>query len=392
MKFIDLFCGIGGFHQALTNIGCKCVFACDIDDKCRETYYKNYGIQPEKDINDINIKKIPKFDILCAGFPCQPFSKAGMQKGFADVDRGNLFFNICEIVKAHKPKYMILENVKNLVSHDNKNTWSVIKTNIDLLGYYTYNEPLILNVLNFNIPQSRERVVILCKRKDLGHLEEMPYIEKINKNKLKCSVSDVINNKYDKKYIISGKLKATEEIWNAFIKILHKNKIDMPKFPIWTDWWDCVITDSAFYDKYKNWIDKNRAFYQENKSILKKWLITSRKNELWIGAVRKFEWQAGNLIKNDSMNTVLWTARGSGIRVKRLNYTPTLVAMSMIPVYGPESRFLTPRELCRLQSFSDDFKFSDDKTIYRQLGNAVNVKMIEQCAKFLIFNEPLFDK
>jgi hypothetical protein len=113
IKFIDLFCGIGGFHQALKNINGECVFACDIDEKCRKSYEENYGILPESDITKINIDEIPPFDILCAGFPCQPFSKAGFQKGFND-NRGNLFFNICDIVKKHKPKYLLLENVRNL--------------------------------------------------------------------------------------------------------------------------------------------------------------------------------------------------------------------------------------------------------------------------------------
>ena len=113
LKFIDLFCGIGGFHQALKKIGCECVFASDIDENCRKTYENNYGLKPEGDITKIKIEEIPIFDILCAGFPCQPFSKAGFQKGFDD-DRGNLFFHICNVVKIHKPKYMILENVRNL--------------------------------------------------------------------------------------------------------------------------------------------------------------------------------------------------------------------------------------------------------------------------------------
>ena len=115
IKFIDLFCGIGGFHQAfkLLPIASQCVFACDIDKECRVTYKNNYGIEPDKDITKIDIPKIPKFDVLCGGFPCQPFSKAGHQKGFNDKDRGNLFFNICEIIKYHLPSYIILENVKN---------------------------------------------------------------------------------------------------------------------------------------------------------------------------------------------------------------------------------------------------------------------------------------
>lgn len=348
---------------------------------------------------------------------CQPFSKAGFQKGFDDENRGNLFFNICDIVKKHKPKYVILENVKNLSSHDNGNTWNIIKKNIDELGYNTYDEPLILNVLHFNVPQNRERVAILCKRRDLGDLPKKPKINKIDKSKLKCSIKDIIyNNENNDKYIINSKLKTAEKIWNNFITILKENNIDMPKFPIWTDWWDSdgentsitkvtqQLSDDekkqiikkqqkTFYKKYKNWIDKNRSFYEENINVLKPWLLKSRSKKLWIGAVRKFEWQAGNLDENSSMYNVLWSARGSGIRVKKLDYSPTLVAMSMIPVYGPESRILTPRELCRLQSFPDEFIFdTNDKIIYKQLGNAVNVKMIEKCARFLLYNEKLFDK
>jgi DNA (cytosine-5)-methyltransferase 1 len=391
-KFIDLFCGIGGFHQALKNINGECVFACDIDNNCRNIYEQNYGLKPEGDITKINIKNIPSFDILCAGFPCQPFSKAGYQKGFDD-DRGNLFFNICNIIEYHKPKYLLLENVKNLSSHDDGNTWKVIKENIDKLGYYTYYEPVILNVLHFNIPQNRERVIIMCKRKDLGGLNELPIINKNPKDLLTTTIKEIIdsnNTELNNKYKIDGKMKKVEIIWDKFIKLLINNKISIPKYPIWTDWWDNDLnSDINFYKKYKNWIDKNRQFYNNNKNILEPWLKSSRECNYWKGAVRKFEWQAGDELIDDGMDKVLWTARGSGIRIKRLNYIPTLVAMSMIPIYGPESRKLTPLELLRLQSFPDNFKY-DEKTIFKQIGNSVNVKMIEQCAKFLILNEKLF--
>ena len=106
-KFIDLFCGIGGFHQAFIKMNSKCVFACDIDEKCRKIYEKNYKIKPASDITKVAVESIPTFDILCGGFPCQPFSKAGFQKGFDD-NRGNLFFTMCEIIKYHKPKYLLL--------------------------------------------------------------------------------------------------------------------------------------------------------------------------------------------------------------------------------------------------------------------------------------------
>jgi DNA (cytosine-5)-methyltransferase 1 len=398
LKFVDLFCGIGGFHQALRRIGGECVFACDIDTECRKTYKENYGLEPSGDITEIDIQKIPPFDILCAGFPCQPFSKAGFQKGFDD-DRGNLFFHICKIVETHRPKYMILENVKNLSSHDDGNTWRIISAAIDTLGYYTYTEPVILNVLHFNIPQNRERVIIMCKRKDLGELPTLPNIPSNPKIALTSFIKDYIledtdkdkdNNKDKQKNKINGKLKAVETIWDNFLKILIQNRIEIPKYPIWTDWWDneFEVTD-PFYLKYTSWIDKNRDFYSRNRIILEPWLLISRENPLWLGAVRKFEWQAGDLLETDGMNTVLWSARGSGIRVKRPNYIPTLVAMSMVPVYGPESRKLTARELLRLQSFPDEFRFNE-KTIYKQVGNAVNVRMIEQCARYLIFGEPLF--
>ena len=390
MKFIDLFCGIGGFHQALSKLNFNCVFASDIDEKCRTSYKLNYNLTPEGDITKIDIKSIPTFDILCGGFPCQPFSKAGEQMGFDD-DRGNLFFNICKIAEHHKPKYMILENVRNLTTHDNGNTWKVIYNKIISMGYNTYSNPIILNVLHFNIPQNRERVIILCKRRDIGDLPELPKIPKNPKLTLTTHIKDIIDNTTDNnKYKINDKFKDVEKIWNEFINILNKNNIEIPKFPIWTDMWDCDLNkNKSFYDKYTNWIDKNREFYKNNNIILKKWLEESRKNDNWIGAVRKFEWQGGKLLKNDSMNTVLWTARGSGIRVKRPDYIPTLVAMSMIPVYGPESRKLSPKELLRLQSFPDNFKY-DEKSIYKQVGNAVNVKMIEKCARFLILNEQLF--
>jgi DNA (cytosine-5)-methyltransferase 1 len=393
LKFIDLFSGIGGFHQALNKINAKCVFACDIDEKCRNIYEKNYNLKPDSDITKVDVTKIPSFDILCGGFPCQPFSKAGFQKGFDD-DRGNLFFNICEIIKHHNPKYLILENVRNLSTHDNGNTWKVIRYHINELGYYTYNEPVILNTLHFHVPQNRERVIIMCKRKDLGELPVLPDIPTHPKLNLNKEIKDFIfdhEKEENKKYNIDGKMKSVEGVWNEFIKIMIDNDVDIPKFPIWTDWWDNTIQDGdEFYEKYTNWIDKNREFYDTNEEILKPWLVKSRMNAHWLGAVRKFEWQAGDLRDNDSMNNVLWSARGSGIRVKRLDYIPTLVAMSMIPVYGPESRKLSPKELLRLQSFPDTFQYVE-KDIYKQVGNAVNVKMIERCARFLILNEDLFD-
>ena len=168
-KFIDLFSGIGGFHQAMTNLGGECVLASDIDKDCREVYEKNYGIKPLADIRLIDEKLIPDHDVLCAGFPCQPFSKGGFQNGFTDTTRGTLFYEIVRIIKAKKPRFLILENVRNLASHDGGNTWNVIIESLHELGYRVSSKPFIisphqLSPKNGGAPQIRERVVILAER------------------------------------------------------------------------------------------------------------------------------------------------------------------------------------------------------------------------------------
>jgi DNA (cytosine-5)-methyltransferase 1 len=410
--FIDLCCGIGGFHQALSQLDCECVFASDIDINCQKNYELNYNIKPVGDLTKVNIQSIPPFDILCAGFPCQPFSHAGNQKGFDD-DRGNIFFKICQIINFHNPKYLILENVKNLYSHDNGNTWKVIKNSIIELGYNLYDDPLILNSLYFNIPHSRERLIILCKRNDLGHLPHFPVISKKFIND-QISINSILEIEPNPKYKLNTKLLNVHYIWNDFLNILIDNNIQIPKFPIWTDWWDSnganttitkfdktktidenniIIAQKQidFYNKYKNWIDKNKSFYNDNIDILKNWLYTSRLNKYWIGSLRKFEWQAGDI--SCTLDNLLYSTRGSGIRVKKINYTPTLVAMtSMIPIYGPEKRFITPRECARLQSFPENYIIDpNDKHSYKQFGNAVNVTVIKKCAELLLYDIPLFD-
>lgn len=389
MRFIDLFCGIGGFHQALARLGMECVFACDKDPHCRRSYEKNYGISPAPDVLDVDVDSLPDFDVLCAGFPCQSFSKAGHRLGFSD-DRGNLFFSICRIAGAKKPPYMILENVRNLASHDGGNTWRVIRDSIKSLGYLTYEDPLIMNALDFGVPQNRERVIILCKREDVGSLPPRPVLPA---RRPSVSLESVVDRSV--RGGLAGKMRVVRDVWHDFVRTLILGGIPAPKFPVWTDWWDgdgegtasdTLAKKAAFYKKYKGWIDKNRDLYSANKSVLAPWLSSSRSRPEWFGAVRKFEWQAGDFRPDDGMDKVLWTARGSGIRVKRPNYAPTLVALSQVPVYGPLDRRLVPRELLRLQSFPDSFQY-EERHIYRQVGNAVNVRMVEACVRFLVLGE-----
>lgn len=160
-KFVDLFCGIGGIRLGMERAGFNCVFSSDINDECKKTYYANFGELPQGDITQISENDIPDFDILCAGFPCQPFSISGRQKGFED-SRGTLFFEICRIIKAKHPSVVFLENVKHLVHHDGGRTLSIILEQLRALGYSV--DWMLLNALDYGVPQNRERIIIIAAK------------------------------------------------------------------------------------------------------------------------------------------------------------------------------------------------------------------------------------
>jgi DNA (cytosine-5)-methyltransferase 1 len=162
IKFIDLFCGLGAFHEAFPSHDFECVLACDINEKVRHIYKDNYGIEPEGDIRDIDIGTMPEFDLLCAGFPCQPFSIAGNGEGFSDTTKGNLFFDILKIIDKKKPPMCILENVKNLGTHDNGNTYKRIQTELEKRGYTVISK--VLNSAEYGSPQARKRIFIVATK------------------------------------------------------------------------------------------------------------------------------------------------------------------------------------------------------------------------------------
>jgi DNA (cytosine-5)-methyltransferase 1 len=157
LAFVDMFCGIGGFHQAGKELGMECVFACDIDADCRKIYEHNYGLRPASDICRLDPKSVPDHDILCAGFPCQPFSIIGNGGGFGDA-RGTLFFELAKIIEAKSPPAFVLENVRQLASHNGGKTLSRILQILRSLGYTV--DYRIFNALNFGLPQKRERILI----------------------------------------------------------------------------------------------------------------------------------------------------------------------------------------------------------------------------------------
>jgi DNA (cytosine-5)-methyltransferase 1 len=165
IKFIDLFAGLGGFRIALESLGFECVFASEIDGDCCDTYSDNFGDHPVGDITKIEVDQIPDHDILCGGFPCQTFSIAGKKAGFQDT-RGTLFYDVARIVLEKKPKILLLENVKNLVSHDGGRTIQVMKQTLQAAGYDVFVE--VLNASYFGIPTQRQRTYIVGFANQLG--------------------------------------------------------------------------------------------------------------------------------------------------------------------------------------------------------------------------------
>lgn len=376
--FIDLFAGIGGFHQAMGNLGGNCVLASEIDESAIRTYEKNYGIDSNRDINDIRDEEIPDHDVLCAGFPCQSFSKAGKQMGFDDPTKGTLFFQIARILRIKKPSYIILENVRNLVSHDHHNTWNVIAQVLDEIGYNV--KPVIMSPHQLGIPQLRERVYILGIRKELydGELK-FTIPDKKDKTSLNAYDAGIFDEVTDEKYSISEQEEKVLECWNEFYQGINLKVIG---FPVWSSEFGATYP----LDDYPVWkadfCKKNRKLYLDNKEFIDKWLNKWNHLSGFIPTNRKFEWQAGTSISS------IWDGfiqfRPSGIRVKRPDAFPALVAMVQIPVIGKYKRRLTPREAARLQSFPEDFiPDENDFQAYKQFGNAVNVNCVEFLAKQL---------
>ena len=374
-NFIDLFCGIGGFHQALSQLNGKCVFACDKDEKCCEIYYKNYGIKPYNDITTIDVKDIPDFDVLTAGFPCQTFSNAGKKKGFNDK-RGILFEHILRIATFKKPKFMFLENVKHIKNIENGVIFKHILNRINE-SEYVINEKLVfeLSPHQLGIPQQRERVIFVCIRKDIYDSNKNIII---NPPKIQINLSNFFEKNVDKKYNISDEVIQLFKVWDEMIKIFEIGEKISPT--ILCNEFNKVYLDNEFNNlpKWKqDYITKNKRLYNKYKTEWDEWYNKNsqilQKKEIY----GKLEWQTGVKKENDSIFNYFIQLRQSGIRIKKANYFPTLVAIVQTPIYAKENRYITPRECARLQSFPENFIINNnDQTAYKQFGNAVNVKVV----------------
>lgn len=245
IRYVDLFCGIGGFHYAAEqafkrlDIEGTCVFSSDIDKFAQDSYEANFGVRPAGDITLVDERNLPDFDVLFGGFPCQAFSICGLQKGFEDATRGTLFFDIARIIREKQPKAFVLENVKNLVSHDKGRTFErIIHTLRNELGYFV--DCKVLNALDFGLPQKRERIIIIGAQKPF----DMDWEFKIEDKK---TLSDILDDKVDKKHYASQSIvnkrkemhtsKCNPAIW-------HENKSgNISSYP-----YSCALRAGASYN------------------------------------------------------------------------------------------------------------------------------------------------
>jgi DNA (cytosine-5)-methyltransferase 1 len=426
MKFIDLFSGLGGFHKALHDLGHSCVFASEINPELQALYKLNWGIKPMGDIKEIvenNIELIPKHDILCAGFPCQPFSQAGKQEGMLDIERGTLFDEIAKIIKFRKPKYFILENVPFIKNHNDRDTWEYIvrklerkiangvQYEIDFKEYSPHQ---------FGIPQNRKRIFIVGSLKGLNHFS----FDEVDKHKVKCfDVKDFIDENPIGSRKIPSRYILTLKLWQEFIDALPPD-INLPGFPIWSmefgatyplfgsSPFNMKVGDLAKFKgcygaklkgltkneqlnllpsyartkkQFPEWkikyIVKNRKFYKDNRRYIE--LITNEIAKLPSQSWQKLEWNVGKAER--TISNYILQFRASGIRIKKGDCFPSLVVpTTQIPIVGWQNRYITKYEGLKLQSLEGITLFEDENSSFKALGNAVNAKIVTIIAEKLV--------
>lgn len=417
LKYIDLFAGIGGFHIALERLNLECVFASELSGELRDLYKVNYSMECSGDITKVDINSIPQHDLLCAGFPCQSFSKAGNQQGMQEA-RGKLFNEIIKILSHHRPRYFILENVRNLITHDKGYTWQYISNELKKLDYYF--DFKILSPHYINIPHHRERVFVVGSSNPIDILN----MKWIGRNKLTTSIEDIIDNNVQKSDLDFEKIEVLN-IWSKFLKDLPFDV--KPYRPLWSmefganypinqDWktlsledWkkykgnfgyplsSCKSLDDVFkhlpnYVKTQKgipplwkqkYIRNNRHFYETYKKFISPSTLSTIKKfnqESW----KKFEWNCNN--SGNNFYDKLIQFRGSGVRVKANDYIPSLVTVTtQIPILGKYNRYLNPSEGAKAQCLPEKILLPSTKSAsFRVLGNMVNVELVYKIASSLL--------
>jgi DNA (cytosine-5)-methyltransferase 1 len=430
-RFVDLFAGIGGFHLAMERLGGSCALAVEIDDAAQHVYRTAFPETPvvgdirsltragdgpdagELDLDEV-AARVPDHDVLCGGFPCQPFSKSGAQLGLRDRTRGTLFFDVMTIILAKQPRYVILENVRNLAGPRHRDTWDTIVDSLRGAGYIVSDVPVVMSphLLSPEMggaPQVRDRVFILAERAD-GLIEDDRFMEPLmDRSPVPSSwdphewdVRSILDNPARVDMDAHG-LRAQElmwlEAWQTFCQEIESD--DLPGFPIWVDAFVTSPTVPAGTPLWKrDFLVKNSELYREHRVVIDRWMRqrwgTGRERVAdFPPSRRKFEWQARRAQparKDRDLESLVAHMRPSGIRVKPATYLPALVAITQTSIIGPKVsgsptwRRLTPVEAARLQGMEGSVFAAAgvaDSVAYRQLGNAVNVGVVAHVARAL---------
>lgn len=332
MKFIDLFCGIGGFRIAGEQNGLSCVFSSDIDKYAKQTYESNFDEIPSGDLKKIKEEDIPEFDILTAGFPCQPFSYSGKLQGFNDKTRGTLFYDILRILEYHKPKMFLLENVKGIVSHNKGDTLNTIVDSLDKLGYKVHWK--VISSLDFGLPQKRERWYCV------GFLNDYDY--------------NFPSPKISKTPIIKDILEDTPTSLNLSLK---DYELDMINY---------------HFSSEEIRVKHDGSHYNPNSKKGKHGVYSFLKPD---GSLR---FHVG-----DRSKTQIQEMYYSSIKT----YSCTIIA-NRSPKLWDLKRKLSVRECARLQGFPDWYEFPcSDSQSFKQLGNSVSIPVISEILRSMITTE-----
>lgn len=390
----------------MSALGGKAVYASEIDKNAVGVYSRNWGLFPNGDItlaaND-QAMLVPEHDVITGGFPCQPFSKSGQQKGM-DETRGTLFWNIAKIIEKRKPKLVLLENVRNLAGPRHTHEWEVIIQTLRDLGYRVSSRPFVVSPHRIHPdfggrPQVRERIFIAATyagKQSIAQVEPEPLsLDTVaagwniqNWDLKKHLPLEKGASKALAKYSLSDAEIRWIDAWDEFVGIIKRKSGEktLPGFPIWADAWveTSKLRIPAGTPDWKSvFLRKNAELYTSYKKDLDAWLKKWNDLEDFPPSRRKFEWQAQDA---NSLWDCIMHFRPSGIRAKKATYVPALVAITQTTIIGPQKRRLSVREAARLQGLPEWFSFEgqNDAASYKQLGNGVNIPAVYHVMRALV--------